>query len=100
MNILVCDDDLWMGEMFSTILKSVGHQVEIVCDGQEAFEKILANKNSFDVLVTDKRMPGLSGVDLVEKLRAFKVPLKIILITGFPTELNAEMLDDSGWMDC
>ena len=70
------------------MLKSLDHEVTLSCDGQDALEKIQAN--TFDVLITDNKMPRLSGVQLIEILREMNNPLKIIMITGFASQLNAE----------
>lgn len=85
MKILVCDDDPTVRNILSMILKSLDHEVEIACDGQEAMEKIQAR--AFDVLITDNKMPRLSGVKLVEKLREMNTRLKVMMITGFPDQL-------------
>ena len=72
----------------SMILKSIGHEVVAACDGQEGVEAIQPDPNAFDVLITDNLMPRLSGIQLVEKLRAMNIRLKVILITGFPAILT------------
>jgi len=89
MKILVCDDDFTFGIIISRILKSLGNYVEFAHDGREAQEKIRDKPDFFDVLITDNLMPRLSGVELIEKLRMLNVPLKVIMMTGFPNELNA-----------
>ena len=45
--------------------------------------------NSFDLLITDNRMPRLSGIELVEKLRALNVPIKVSMASGFETQSSA-----------
>jgi len=83
MKILVCDDEPSVRDYVSYLLVKVGHQVETASDGQEALEIILANPDSFDVLITDYRMPRLTGMQLVVKIRAMNVPLKVLMISGF-----------------
>ena len=81
MKILVCDDDPLMGLIVSNIIGTDGHAVEVAFDGQEALELLQAR--AFDLLITDQEMPGLTGIELIQKLRAFNVLVKIIMITGF-----------------
>lgn len=90
MKLLVCDDNFMMRRIESAILDTAGHQVETAIDGQDAFENIRANPNMFDVLITDNQMPRLTGVELVDKLRAFNVQIKVILVSAFLIPLVAE----------
>ena len=79
---MVCDDEPFLREYVVSILESEGLQVETSFDGQEALEKIQENPNAYNVLITDNRMPRLTGIELVEKVRALKLPLKVIMISG------------------
>jgi len=67
--------------------------MDVAKDGQEALEKIQRNPAFFDLLITDNLMPRLTGIELVEKLRASNIPVKVIMITGFPRQLSAEDQD-------
>jgi len=91
MKILVCDDESSVRKVLVVMLGIDHHQVETAVDGQEALEKIQAN--SFDVLITDLKMPKLSGLELVGRLRDEKNPLKIIMITGYWDEMDKSQLD-------
>ena len=72
-----------MREIIKKIFSIRKEQVEIAVDGQDAFEKIQANPNFFDVLVTDYMMPRLSGTELIERLRELNLPLKMVMVTGY-----------------
>jgi len=91
MNILLCDDDHLIREIIVAMLHIGRHQVEVAYDGQDALEKIQAK--SFDVLITDFILPRFSGIELIEKVRGMNIPLKVILITGFPDEVDRVALD-------
>jgi len=93
MKILVCDDDPPVRMIVSMVLKSLGHQMSVACDGQEALEIIQAKPRFFNLLIADNLMPRLSGVELVEKLRTLNIPLKTIMITGFPSQLTVGVQD-------
>ena len=89
MKIFLCDDDPLIRTVVSAVLESVGHQVVVAVDGQEALEKIQGD--SFDLLITDKRMPKLDGIELVEKLRALKIPVKVVMASAFSHESDVHV---------
>jgi DNA-binding response OmpR family regulator len=66
--ILVADDDSWILRMVTTVLEKRGYVVDIAHDGEEAYEKALANKP--DLLITDVMMPKMDGWTLIRALRA------------------------------
>lgn len=65
--ILSVDDAKSIREMVSAILTNAGHEVTIACDGQEAME--IARTKTFDLVLSDVNMPGMTGISLVNKLR-------------------------------
>jgi len=97
MKILVCDDEPEVNLFLLMVLEPEGYEVETAFDGQDALEKILATPNSFDVLITDNRMPRLTGVELIHELRALNLSLKIIMMTGFELE-NEEKRNLDGFL--
>jgi len=98
MKILVCDDEPAVTEYISCLLEMEGHEVETSIDGGEALEKIQAKPSSYDVLITDHRMPKLTGVELIESVRALNAPLKMMLISGM--ELADIPMAYQTCMDC
>jgi len=66
--ILVVDDEQWILDLASELLRSEGHEVETAASGQQALE--LLGRQKFDVLVSDWKMPGLNGIRLYEHLLA------------------------------
>ena len=81
MKILFCDEIPVLRDIVSKILSQDGHQVDTAFDGQDALEKL--QSTSFDLPITDNRMPRLTGVELVEKLRDLKVPIKVMMASMF-----------------
>ncbi len=65
--ILVVDDDAWILRMVTTVLEKRGYEVETACDGEEAFEKAMADPPQ--LLITDVMMPHMDGWSLVKALR-------------------------------
>ena len=70
LHILCADDNVILGEIMLCLLAREGHWVEQVGDGAKAWDRLSADIDSFDVLVTDHQMPGLTGLELVERLRS------------------------------
>jgi DNA-binding NtrC family response regulator len=68
-----------MGRM----LRAAGYTVQAAATGEEGFE--LARGDGFDVILSDMRMPGLSGLDVLRKLRDVRVDASFIVMTGFGT---------------
>jgi len=66
--ILVIDDEQWILDLASELLRTEGHAVETASSGQQALE--LMARRQFDVLVSDWKMPGLNGIRLHEHLLA------------------------------
>jgi signal transduction histidine kinase/ActR/RegA family two-component response regulator len=66
--VLVVDDEPWILELAASLLRLDGHVVETATGGAEAIE--LLQRRTFDVIVSDWKMPGLNGVRLFEHLQA------------------------------
>src|SRR5262245_6125807 len=85
--VLVIDDDPGVRESMERMLRSAGYTVQSVATGQEGFE--IARREGFDVILSDMRMPGLSGLDVLRRLRDVRVDASFIVMTGFGTVDNA-----------
>ena len=79
--ILLVDDNTRGLTARGMILADHGYGVETALSGEEAWE--LFQKNHFDVVVTDLRMGGIDGVELIRRIRATDSPAGIILLPGF-----------------
>jgi CheY-like chemotaxis protein len=77
-------------EVLVRLFTAGGHEVECVSDGKEAWNRISSDLRHFDVLVTDYRMSGLDGLELVELLQQAGYPGKIIVHTASLTEEERE----------
>jgi DNA-binding response OmpR family regulator len=84
--ILVVDDDLSLLKTTSQLLHRVGFEVVAVADGITALARIAAE--SFNLVITDLRMPGMMGDELATCIRQKWPELPIIMITGFPQEME------------
>jgi len=81
--ILVIDDDDAVRESTERILRGAGHTVQSAPSGEEGFA--LASGGAFDVVLSDMKMPGMSGLDVLLKLRERRVDSVFIIMTGFGT---------------
>ena len=79
--ILLVDDDLDYIQVTAFFLKSKGYNVDVVTTGADAIEKV--RDGNFQIVLLDFYMPGLSGEDVVNKIREFNNKIIIILQTGF-----------------
>jgi DNA-binding NtrC family response regulator len=81
--ILVVDDEMIVCESCKRILEEEGYEVETALSGREAFEKMKANP--FDIVITDLKMPGIDGMEVLRTFRKEYPDSIIIMITGFST---------------
>ena len=81
--ILVIDDDPGVRESMTRMLRGAGYSVQSAPTGEEGFD--LARGDAFDVILSDMRMPGISGLDVLRKLRDLHVDACFIIMTGFGT---------------
>lgn len=64
------------------VLQREGHQIETVPDGSEAIEKIRANPDGYDLLITDHHMPVMNGLDLVRAARELEFTGKVMVFSS------------------
>ncbi len=79
-HILVVEDDVFFRRLNAKVLAQSGYEVDTAEDGEAAWWAL--NTSSYDLLITDNRMPKVSGVDLLKKLRAARMDLPVIMATG------------------
>lgn len=85
--VLVVDDEPLVGDLLAWMLSRAGYNVVSAADAEEALALArVARRNFFQVLVTDLRLPGMSGIDLAAELRAARPELKALLVSGLSRE--------------
>jgi two-component system chemotaxis response regulator CheY len=70
MHILLVEDDKTSRDLLNLVLQAEGHTVEMAVDGEEAWSLLAKDKGEFDVCMLDLSLPGMSGFDLLERMRA------------------------------
>ena len=85
-NILVVDDEKNILKVVSMTLKSL-YDVDTARSAEEAIEKF--NQHAYELVITDLKLPGKSGLDLLEYIRSRDSNMPVIMITAFGTIENA-----------
>jgi two-component system response regulator FlrC len=85
--ILVADDEPGLREFVSDALELDSHTVVTAKDGREAAK--LLDERGFDLVITDLKMPGMTGLDLLRKVRAEQPEVEVIVMTAHGTVDNA-----------
>lgn len=89
--ILVVDDDQDINRLISTILKKKGHDVTSAYSGTEA--ELLINMNTYDLVILDLMLPGLTGEEVIERLRKVSNIPVIVLSAKGAMEDKVEVLN-------
>jgi two-component system NtrC family response regulator len=85
--LLVVDDEQTQRDMLKRILKRAGFGVETAADGRAALD--LLQQDSFDLLLTDQRMPSMDGLELLEQAQRIAPRLPVVLMTAYGTVSTA-----------
>jgi len=88
--VLLVEDNQLVGEFAAQLLVDLGYANMWVSSGQEALARIDANPRKFDVVFTDVVMPGMSGIELAEVMRARHPDVPVVLTSGYSHVLAAE----------
>jgi CheY-like chemotaxis protein len=78
--ILLVDDDSYVRELNAGVLIRFGYTVNTAGDGADAWKAL--NDESYDLLITDNKMPRVTGLELIKKLRSVDMTLPVILASG------------------
>src|SRR5215472_5006399 len=82
-NILIVDDERSICELLEITFRKDGHRVEIVTSGELGRRRL--ESKLFDIIISDIRMPDMSGVDLLSYAKEVAPSTTFLLITGVPT---------------
>lgn len=85
--ILIVDDEVLMRNFLVEALKRKGFEVNSVENGEKALQII--QEHSFDMVVTDMKMPGMTGLELLKKIKEISPQTLVIVVTAFGTIENA-----------
>lgn len=96
--VLIIDDDEAMLSMITDYLETMGFFVQGFRSAVKAFEILRESQpnSTFDVVVSDINMPGLTGIDLLKTLQVLKPNLPVILISAFGGEKMKSVVQSEG----
>ena len=95
--LMVIDDEPVIREGVRRILESDSFQVEIFASGHAALERI--KQESFDLVITDLKMPGMSGMEVLKAIKEIQPDLPVIFITGYTSVDSAVEVMKLGAVD-
>jgi CheY-like chemotaxis protein len=90
--VLLIDDHADLRDVMKELLEMHGHEVRFATSGEEAFSKLQDGEDA-DVVIADQRLPGMSGIDFLQKVRENirKTALPIILCSADSTLRDAAL---------
>jgi CheY-like chemotaxis protein len=88
--ILLIDDETFILNWASLLLRRLGYEVETCSGSVEGLEKFRADPAKFDLVVTDQTMPKMTGTELVKELLRLRKDLPVIMTSGYSEKVDAE----------
>lgn len=85
--VLVVDDEDAMRAPLTKALSLADYEVDVVADGRAALDRLRVL--SYDLLITDLKMPGVDGLTVVREAKQLKANIPVIIISGHSSEENA-----------
>ena len=86
-HVLVVDDEASIRDLLSKTLALAEYEIDEAADGRAAMARL--RTSSYDLLITDLKMPGMDGLALIRDARRLAPALPVIIITAFSTEASA-----------
>jgi CheY-like chemotaxis protein len=90
--ILVVEDDPAARMALEDIFEALGYRCLAAHDGREALAHFTAHAGQVDLVLSDMKMPGMSGVDLYRQLKELDPNVRLVLTTGYSLEHEAAAL--------
>lgn len=93
-SVLIVDDETFLRQILTRIVKREGYSVAEAADGVEALEKLKSRQ--FEFVISDIKMPRMDGLELLAEIKSNWPDTKVLLITNYEGEYSAEMAIASG----
>ncbi len=90
--LLIVDDDELVRVTLKEFLSILGLLVIEASNGMEGIEK--AREYDFHILITDYKMPGMNGIEMIREIHKFKRDFKILVLTAFAGEITDDMVKE------
>lgn len=95
--VLIVDDEQNVRQLLSKVLKKEGYETYTACDGKEGLDFL--QTSSIDIIISDIRMPNMTGIQFLHKVKEMDSGIGFILITAFATTETAIDALKSGAQD-
>lgn len=92
--LLVVDDEAIVGKRLKQVFSKMGFEIETYTEAVSALEAAAARP--FDVVVTDLKMEGMDGMEVLRKVKAMNPATRVIIITGYASPDTAELAQQQG----
>ena len=94
MRLLVVDDEPIVGKRLKQVFDKIGFEIETYTDSAAALAAIA--EKPFDIVVTDLKMEGIDGIEVLKRVRAMNPKTRVIIITGYASPDTAELAQQEG----
>lgn len=91
-NILVAEHEGSRARLGQRLLESAGFEVTAHTSGLRALESFQANPQHFDLLITDSKMPDMTGLELVDRIMAIRPTLPVLMVSGTSKSVTVDLL--------
>jgi two-component system response regulator AtoC len=97
LSILIVDDEEDILNVLKLILTKEGYQVDTALDGKQALQ--LFRKNSYDIVLTDLKMPEIDGMELLERIKEIRPETEVLIMTAYASVESAVLAMKKGAAD-
>lgn len=95
-HILLVDDEPAVAKSFELLLRRIGYRVTLAAAPAQALAILAGDPKDFDVLVTDYQMPGMTGIDLAQRIRVSRPDIPVFLTSGFTGKMTRDTMKSKG----
>lgn len=89
---MIIDDDEDILNLFADFLSKEGYDVVTYLEPLKALKEIEDNPSRYSLIITDIRMPGISGIELIKRVSSINAGIKVVLMSAF--EINGDELKE------
>ncbi len=89
-SLLLVDDEAGLLELGKSMLERLGYRVTVQSNPVQALALFKSRPHTFDLVVTDMTMPGMTGAELAREIKATRPEIPVILCTGFSEQIDSQ----------
>jgi DNA-binding NtrC family response regulator len=82
--LLIVEDEAPLRDLLRRYLERAGYETETFASAEDALRRFEAEPQSFSLVITDLALPGLSGEELIDRMRAIQPELRVLILSGYP----------------